>query len=288
VLDTVGNGGTLAGFHKGPPLDDTPAFITACEANLFCVAIFANPESGQPATDYIRAALSKGAHVVTSNKGPVAFAHRELGALAREKGVGFFFEPTVMNGAPVMGIGREAMPAAHILRIRGVLNSSTNFILTRMEQDGLDLEEAVKEAQAIGVTEADPSVDIDGWDAAIKTAILANVLMGADLTPQDIQPTGIRGVTADAVSAALAEGQRVRLVCEAVRGPDGRVQASVRPERVPLGDPLASVFGTSGLVEFEADTMRRLTIILHEPRPDNTAYGMLVDIINIGRGRHLA
>ena len=288
ALDAVAGGGTLTGLHKGPPLADTAAFIAACDANMFCVAIYANPESGQPAIDYIRTALGKGAHVVTSNKGPVAFAHRELGALARDKGVGFFFEPTVMNGAPVMGIVREGLPAAHVMRIRGIINSSTNYILTRMEQDGLELEEAIKEAQAMGVTEADPSVDIDGWDAATKMAILANVLMGANITPQDIRPTGIRDVTADGVRAALSDGKRIRLICEAVREDGGSVRASVKPQRVPIDDAMALVTGTSGLVEFESDAIRRLTVILHEPRPDNTAYGMLVDIINIARGRHLA
>jgi homoserine dehydrogenase len=288
ALDAVRGGGTLAHLHEGPPLQDSSAFVEVCPANLFFEATTLNHEDGQPATDYVRAALGKGAHVVSANKGPVAFAYHDLQALAREKRVGFFFESAVMDAAPVLSVGREGMPAADIRRVRGILNGTTNYVLTRMEEDRLGLAEAVKEAQEMGIAEADPSLDIDGWDAAMKLVILANVLMGADLHPQDLQPIGIREVTADDVHAALAEGERIRLVCEVARDDSGAVQASIRPQRVPLHDPLASVMGTGALVEFEADAMRRLTLIQHDPLPDETAYGMLVDMINIVRGRHLA
>lgn len=288
ALSAVERGDSLAAFHEGPPLDDTGAFIAACDASLFFEATYTNPRDGQPATDYVRTALSKGAHVVSANKGPVAFAHRELLALARQKGVGFFFESTVMDGAPVLGVGREGFPGSQFRRIRGVFNSTTNYILTRMEQDRLDFDAAVKAAQEIGVAESDPTLDVDGWDSAIKTVILANVLMDADLRPTDADPVGLRDVTVEDVHAALADGERIRLVCEAVRGEDGAVRASVAPQRVPLDDPLASVMGTSSLVDFEADTLHRLTLIEHDPGPDTTAYGMLADMLNIVRGRHLA
>lgn len=285
ALNAIEGGDILAGLHMGPPLEDTPAFINSCDADLFFEATYTNPEDGQPATDYVRAALEKGAHVVSANKGPVAFASRELLALAHHKGTGFFFGSTVMSGAPVIATPRETLPASRFHRIRGIFNSTTNFILTRMEQDRLDFEAAVKEAQAIGVAEADPSLDVDGWDSAIKTAILANVLMGADLLPKDVQPTGIRDVTVEDVHAALAQGERIKLVCEVVRDEDGAVRASVAPQRVPLDDPLASVMGTSNLVDYEADTLQRLTLIQHVSGPPSTAYGMLADMLNIARGR---
>lgn len=286
VLQAVEQYGTLAALHKEPDMDETLAFIAACQANLFFEATYTNPQDGQPATDYVRAALQKGAHVVSANKGPVAFAHHELLALASQQDVGFFFESTVMDGAPVLGIGREGLPASTITRIRGVFNSTTNFILTRMEQDQLDLESAIREAQDIGIAEAEPSLDIDGWDSAIKTVILANILMDADLRPTDVQRTGIRDIATRDVQAALSDGQRIRLICEATRDDKGDVQTSVKPQRVGLDDPLASVMGTSSLVEYEADTLHRLTLIEHDPGPDTTAYGMLADMINIARGRH--
>ena len=288
ALQVVESQGTLAGLHKGPVLDDTAAFIAACKATLFFEATYTNPHDGQPATDYVRAALEKRAHVVSANKGPVAFAYRELMAVAREKGVGFFFESTVMDGAPVLGVGREGLPVTTFSRIRGIFNSTTNFILTRMEEDGLDLDTAIKEAQEIGIAEADPTADVDGWDSAIKTVILANVLMGADLRPDDVERKGISEITLDDVRAATADAKRIRLVCEAVRGEDGQVRVSVKPERVALDDALASVMGTSSLVDYQGDTLRRLTLIEHDPGPDTTAFGMLVDMINIARGRHSA
>ncbi|MCZ7544598.1 MAG: hypothetical protein M5R40_14235 [Anaerolineae bacterium] len=168
------------------------AFIRACPADLIFEATWLDPHAGQPATDYVRAALRAGRHVVTANKGPVAFAYRELRDQARAHDVGFFFESTVMDGAPVLGVAREGLPGCHVTRIRGVLNSTTNAMLCRMEE-GLSYEAALAEMQAAGLAEADPTLDVDGWDSAVKTVVLANVAMGADLRPADVAREGIRG-----------------------------------------------------------------------------------------------
>lgn len=285
ALRTVDGGGRLGALHQGKPVADTLAFIKTCPADLFMEATWLNPQTGQPATDYARAVLSAGRHLVTSNKGPVAFAYRELSALAAQKGVGFFFESTVMDGAPVLGIGREALLATTVHRIRGILNSTTNYILTALEK-GVSFEEAVDGAQQIGVAEADPSNDLEGWDAAVKIVVLANVLMGGDLHPPDVDRTGIMNVTGADARAALQAGQRIKLVCEAVRDDSGAVRARVRPERLPLSDPLAQVSQTSSAVTFETDTLHHLTLIEGDTDPSTTAYGMLVDMINIARGRY--
>jgi homoserine dehydrogenase len=287
ALERVTRGESLQPLGSGTEPPDTLEFITRCPADLFFEATPTNPRDGQPALSYVRTALGKGAHVVSANKGPVAFGYRELAALARERGVGFFFESTVLDGAPALGIGREGLPAAHIRRIRGVFNSTTNYILTRMEADGLDLEAAICEAQAIGIAETDPTLDVDGWDSAIKTVIMANVLMGADLRPSDVEPVGVGEITLERVRQAQADGKRIRLICLAERD-QGAVRVSVRPELVSLDDPLASVSGTSSLIEYETDTLHRLTVIEHDPGPDTTAYGLLADMVNLARGRHLA
>ena len=172
------------------------AFIETCPADLVMESTWLNPQTGQPATDYVRAALNAGRHVVTANKGPVAFAYRELTALAQTKDRGFFFESTVMDGAPVLSIAREGLLATTVHRIRGILNSTTNYILTRMEA-GASFDEAVRGAQQIGIAEADPTTDVEGWDAAVKIVVLANVLMGADLRPADVDRKGITGLTGD-------------------------------------------------------------------------------------------
>jgi homoserine dehydrogenase len=264
-----------------PTLD----FIARCPAAAFLEATSTNPFDGQPALDFVRAALRKGAHVVSANKGPVVFAHRELQALAREKGVGFFFESTVMDGAPVLGVGREGLPGADIRRIRGIFNSTTNLILTLMETAGMAFDAALAETQRLGLAETDPTLDVDGWDASIKTAILANVLMGADLRPADVDRQGIAGIAREDVLEAAKNGERIRLVCEASRAENGRVQARVAPERVPMHGALGSVMGTTSIVEFETDMLPCLTIVEHDPGPMTTAYGMLVDLVNLARGR---
>lgn len=286
ALDAVRFGTMLDGLHEGRQVPDTWNFLERCPADLVFESTSTNPTDGQPALDYIRSLLERGIHVVTANKGPVAFAYHELKTLAASKGVGFFFESTVMDGAPVMSIGREGLAGADVSEIRGILNSTTNYILTRMEQDNLSFEDAVTAAQEIGIAEADPTLDIEGWDSAIKTVILANVLMNADLRPAEVAREGILNVTLDDVQEAGAAGQRIKLVCEATRQPDGSIAAQVGPRRLPLSDPFATVMGTTNVIDYHTDILPQLTIVEHNPGPATTAYGMLVDMINIVRGRH--
>lgn len=274
----------LDSLHRGAPVGDTLDFLRVCPADLVMEATWLNPQTGQPATDYVRVALEAGRHVVTANKGPIAFAYRELHALADRQNVGLFFESTVMDGAPVLGIAREGLVGSTVERVRGVLNSTTNYILNALEQ-GVSFEDAVAETQRMGIAEADPTNDLEGWDAAVKIVVLANVMMGADLRPADVDRTGITGITPAEAQAALAERQRVKLLCEAVR--EGHVvRASVCPTWLPLGDPLAQVDKTSSAVTIQTDTLHRLTMIEGDTDPTTTAYGMLVDMINIARGRY--
>lgn len=279
--------GSLNGLNQGPPIKDTWQFLTECPAQLYFESIPTNPNDGQPALAYTYSLLERGIHVVSANKGPVAFGYGNLRALAAKHNAGYFFESTVMDGAPVLGVGREGLPTLDIKRISGVFNSTTNFIITLMEQDGISFETALKRAQEIGIAETDPTLDIDGWDASIKTIILANVLMGADLRPADVNRTGIGDLTSGDVQSALEEGQRIRLICEAERQPDGLVKATVQPRWIPTSDILSSITGTTSIVSFETDVLPQLTLIEHDPGPNTTAYGMLADMINIVRGRHI-
>lgn len=282
-LSALQSAADLSSLHLGEPVADTQAFIAQVPADMILEATLLNPQTGQPALDLVRAALEQGKHVVTANKGPVAFGYHQLQALAAEKDLGFFYEATVMDGLPVHSLRREGLPAAEVLRIRGVLNSTTNLILTQMEK-GKSFDDAVREAQARGVAETDPSNDVDGWDAAIKIAILANIFMGADLRPVDVQRQGIREISPSDLQAALQAGQRIKLVCEAVRQ-GGRVQATVQPLQLPQSDPLAQLEDTASAVSFETDILERLTLIEGDAGPRTTAYGMLVDALNIARGR---
>jgi homoserine dehydrogenase len=283
ALELVKAGKPITELHVGQPVTDALTFIEQVPADIILEATWLDPKTGQPALDYVRAALKSGKHVVTANKGPVAYGYRELRALAQEKNLGFFFESTVMDGAPLHSIAREGMLGLEVKKIRGILNSTTNSVLTRLEE-GVAFDEAVAEMQRVGLAETDPSNDIDGWDAAVKINVLANVVMGAELRPTDVDRTGIRNVSIADAQTAVQAGKRIKLVCEAVREGD-QVKASVRPMSLPLTDPLANIGQTGGAVAFETDVLPSITLVEGNSSPTTTAYGMLVDTLNIGRGR---
>ena len=260
------------------PVLDSMDFIRKCRANVFFENSPVNHQTGQPAIDHLRLALELGMHAITANKGPVVYAYPQLADLAKSKGLKFYFESTVMDGAPIFSLFRSALPAAHLLGFRGILNSTTNLILTRME-NGESFDDAVKYTQAAGLAETDPSGDVDGWDAAIKVAALVTVLMNIPFTPGQVDRTGIRGISAKMVENAKADGQRWKLVCSAER--DGQnVRGRVAPELVTSASPLYSVGGASSIVEFKTDTLSSLSIVEGNPGPETTAYGLLADFIN--------
>ena len=188
--------------------------IRECGADALVEMSPINRETGRPALDYLELALNLGMHAISANKGPVVHGYRQLSALAKERGKAFLFEATVMDGFPLLNLYRECLPATRVLSFRGVLNSTTNLILTLMEE-GRTFDEAVQHAQEIGIAETDPSNDIDGWDSSVKVCVLSNVLMGADIRPWDVDRTGIRAITIEMIKAAQLARRKWRLVCEA-------------------------------------------------------------------------
>jgi homoserine dehydrogenase len=238
-----------------------------------------NPESGQPATDYLRAVLESGAHAITANKGVLVYGYQELSELARSKGNRFLFESAVLDSAPVFSLFRETLPAVKLRGFSGVFSSTTNVIIETMEA-GRSFEEGLKTAQELGVTETDPSHDIDGWDSTVKVCALASVLMNIPLKPDGVMREGIRDLSPRKVQAARAEGKPFKLVARAKLGGDGKLAATVRPEPVAITDPLGNVRGTSLAIHFELDMMPGLTITSHRPNLQSTAYGLLADFIN--------
>jgi homoserine dehydrogenase len=221
--------------------------------------------------------------VITANKGPVAFARRELNALARRRGRHFRHEGAVMDGTPVFNLLEQCLPAASVRAFRGTLNSTTTLVLARMEE-GLSQHLAIREAQALGIAEADPSFDIDGWDAAVKLCAIANTLWDAGLVPARLKRTGIGRVTRRDVTGAARAGARLRLVARA-ESRRGRVVASVGPERVPLGDPLAGGGSDAALV-FTTDLAGEIGVVQRGGTVDQTAYALFADlafILSAGR-----
>jgi homoserine dehydrogenase len=240
------------------------------------------PESGQPAIDYLRAALQSGAHAITANKGVIVHGYHELADLARSNGKRFLFESSVLDSAPVFSLFRECLPAVNLRGFSGVFSSTTNVILETMEA-GRSFDEGLKTAQELGVTETDPSHDIDGWDATFKVCALANVLMKVSLKPEEVTREGIRELSSSRVQAAKAQGKPFKLIARARLGGNGKLAASVRPEQVGPSDPLSNVRGTSLAIHFELDMMPGLTITSHRPNLQSTAYGLLADFISAVR-----
>ncbi len=256
---------------------DCSEWLEASRPDVVFEATSLNVDNGQPAVDHIRKALEHGAHAITANKGPIVHGYAELRKVAKQHGRQFLFESTVMDGVPIFSLFQNCLPALQVIGFKGILNSTTNVILTGMEQ-GFTFADSLARAQELGIAESDATYDIDGWDAAVKVSAIATVVMGVHLPPQQVRRDGIRALSREDVCNARKTGTPYKLVCRA-RRQDSGVHASVRPEQVPLGDPMALVDGTSSIIQFETDIFPGITITEENPGLYATAYGMLADFI---------
>lgn len=244
-------------------------------AELTPLAIF----SGQPAIDHIRGALLRKKHVITANKGPIAWAYESLRQLAEDQGVLFLHETTVMDGTPIFNLVRETLPLCEVKEVMGIVNSTTNYVLEELAR-GEPYEQVILEGQKRGFVEADPSLDIEGWDSAAKTAALLNVLMRANITPDQIQRKGIEDITFEKIKEAEARGKVYKLLS---RGffENGQVIGRVWPAEVDLTDLLASIKGTSSVLRIMTDLMGTVTVVEEDPEIEQTAYGVFSDLLHI-------
>ena len=265
-------------------IESVDAFIQqgkAHGASLLLELTTLNPLGGQPALQHIRTALASGMDVITANKGPVAYAQAELQSLAQRNSVQFRFESTVMDGLPLINLAEFTLQAVGIRSFRALLNTTSSHVLSRIEQ-GYSLEDAILQAQQLGIAEADPWYDLDGWDAAIKTTILANNLLGGQLTPPQVKRTGLRDIPLEEIRAAAASSTPLRLVCYAT-AKDGVIHAEVSPVHLEAGDVLQIATGTTSIISIETEAMGTITLVEHEPLVIQTAYGILSDLITILR-----
>ncbi len=256
---------------------DTLSLIKAAEADAVVEASYTNLQTAQPALDYCRMALTTGKHLVLANKGPVALAGDELRQAAKKRGLQIRYEATVMAGTPTLSLADTGLAGCAITRARGILNGTTNYILTQME-NGMEYATALQQAQALGYAEADPSGDVDGWDAAGKVLILAAALFGKTLTMDALDVTGISGIGAADVADAQANNERWKLI--ATITPTG---GSVQPIRLPISDPLANVSGATNAITYETDTLGHVTLIGPGAGREETGYGLLADLLAIHR-----
>jgi homoserine dehydrogenase len=267
------------GQRASRPPTNVEEWLAAARCDVLFETTALEPLTGEPAITHVRAALEHGAHVVTANKGPIVHAHRELSELARARGRRFMFESAVADCLPVFSLFRESLPVARLEGFEGVLNSTTTVVLDEIARGGA-YEDGVRRAQELGVAEADPSHDVEGWDAAVKTCAVANVLMNTSLKLEDVSREGIRALSVEEVRDAHASDRPYRLLARAERDEAGRVRARVRPERIERAGPFSSVSGTTLAIHFRLDVLPGLTLIEHAPGLKSTAYGMLADFVN--------
>ena len=270
--------------RAGPPVLDLIRQLERSDAPLRVVVetTTLNIADGEPAISHVKAAIAAGCHVITANKGPAAFAYAELQAAAHAAGVSFLFEGAVMDGIPIFNLVRETMPAVEIAGFRGIVNTTTNVIISALE-DGEPFGPALARMQAEGIAEADASLDLDGWDAAAKTAALANVLMDADITPYEVDRRGIDEHTAPSARAAKAAGRRLRLVAEATRLAGPIVVASVKPMELEADDVLAGIRGSANALVLRTDLLGEVAICQLAGDLTQTAYALMSDLVTIRR-----
>ncbi|WP_347109026.1 homoserine dehydrogenase [Paenarthrobacter sp. S56] len=282
----LGQGASFAD-HGGSEDTNNESVIRTCTADIICEATFTNPEDGEPAASHVRWALESGKSVCTTNKGPVALRGPELAGLAQENGVRFEFEGAVMSGTPVIRLAKQMFTGLALDGFEGILNGTSNYVLGRMEA-GLDLEAAIREAQELGYAEANPSADIEGHDVQLKVLILANELLGADITLDDVTREGISSVSPADIAKASAEGRRWKLVGSATKHSDGTVSASVKPMALPLDHGLAGISGATNAVSFSTDLLGPVTVSGPGAGRVETAYALLSDIISMHAAKKVA
>jgi len=263
---------------------DNIFFIKIIYADVVCELTYTDLETGGPAIEHVRTALKSGKHVVTSNKGPAALYYNEMQKLAKKNGVKFMIEGTVAAGTPVINLTNGPLAGCKISKIRGILNGTTNYILSEMEK-GLPYEDVLKKAQELGYAEADPTGDVEGYDARGKVTILANVVMNTPLNINNVSCKGITQITSEDIKTAKKQNARWKLIGSVERKEDGSVHGSVAPEMVDLSHPLAGIMGATNALTFTTDLLGDVTIVGPGAGKIETGFSILTDILEIYRNK---
>jgi homoserine dehydrogenase len=283
LLAHVEAGGTVEQFGDfGMPGAAGTAVIESLTADILVEATPTNLTSGEPGLRHIRAALQRGMHVVTATKGPLVLHYGDLQRLAQQHQTRISMSAATAAALPTLDVGQVCLAGAQILGIEGILNGTTNFILTKMQEEGYGYADALREAQARGIAETDPTLDVEGFDTANKLILLSNALLGTDYGPHHVTRRGITGITPHMVAETRHSGKVLKLIGRATIS-HGTVCLSVAPEELPLDHPLASVRGAEKAVTYETDTMGQITVMGGRSSPLGAAAALLKDIINLCR-----
>ena len=236
-----------------------------------------NIETAMPAAKHFQTAIATRKHIVTANKGPIAIGYGGLMKRARDAGVQIRFEATLMAGTPAISMGTEGLAGCKIDSVQGIVNGTTNYILTEMEK-GLSYEDALRQAQELGFAESDPTADVEGWDAAAKVLIMLDVFFGIDFSLEDIDVSGITVISKADIETARLNNERYKLIASATKN-GGHVKAI----RLPLSDPLSQVNGATNAITFQTDLMGDVTLIGAGAGQLETGFALLADLLAIHR-----
>ena len=281
LLKLADTGESLASYPGAKPAADLKEVLEAAGGDVLVELTPTDLHTGEPGLGHVRAALKAGLHVVTTNKGPIALAYDDLRNRAHKAGVQLRFEGTVLSGTPVLNLCEAGLTGAGIRGIRGVVNGTCNFILTEME-GGTGYAKALSKAQHLGYAEADPSGDVEGWDAAAKVLILANSVLNANLKLGDVNRTGITGLTVDDIQTACAAGKTWRLIARISQGENGW-KAKVGPEEVNRADPEGSLTGPENLLIFDTEALGEVTITGPGAGRRATGHAVIADLLAVHR-----
>ncbi|MDO9537493.1 MAG: homoserine dehydrogenase [Thermoplasmata archaeon] len=255
--------------------------LKQAEADIMVEVTYTDIKTGEPASSHIRTAFEKGMCVATTNKGPITLHFKELVDLAKKNNVLFKYEGVVMSGTPIFDLLDYCLAVNDIHEIKGILNGTTNFMLTKMEDENMSYQDALALAQKLGYAEADPTADVEGFDALAKVIILSNVVLGGSLKPSDAKERiGISGITIEDIQKAKSEGMRYKLI-GSTKLENGQIIASVKPVKLPLSDPLAGVGGAVNALTFKTDLSGDITILGPGAGKLETGFAIMIDVINM-------
>ncbi len=278
----LGGYGAAVYPQAGRPGMNALEMVQSVEADIVVDASPTNLEDGEPGMSCVRAAIAQGCHVVMANKGPLVLAFGELTGAAEEAGVTLSYSGTVAGGLPTVNIGVRDLAGSGVTRVEGIFNGTTNYILTRMASEQMGYDEALKGAQEGGIAEADPTLDVDGWDAANKLVIIANSVLRRATTLADVRVEGIRKVTLEQLEEAQAQGRVIKPL--AVAEWDGQdFDLSVGPVALEQSHPMARTGMWDMGVVYHTDTMGRISAVITAEGPVATSAAVLRDMTNVYR-----
>lgn len=282
VLNLIKDGKKLDNYPEGVKDLDSLTTIKETNSDIIVEVTFTDVKTGEPALTHVKTALNNKKHVLSTNKGPVVKQVVDLLKLAEKNNVYYGFEGVVLAGTPVLNLAKYTLAGNKITGFKGILNGTTNYILTRMEE-GMSYESALKKAQELGYAEADPTGDVEGLDALGKVVILSNVVLGKKISWTDVERKGITGITVDDINKAKNEGKRWKLIGSANIEKDGTLKAKVSPEKLPLNDPLAGVGEAVNALTYYTDELGPVTIVGPGAGRRETGFSLLIDLLEINR-----